>query len=175
MKTKATLRVRFASSSRSVWVICLLPLTVWRAGSGPLWGYHSWVCCAIGNSLGSLSLVSLIWLSSLNGMLTSLTPTVSYVSCDGPRRYWLAHPNLLHSLCWVRHALVPITSGCSRFRNRQGDLDHYRNVENIWTFYLKNAVIKLENVEHRVDDRLRIIACDGRTPSTGAGTKKAKK
>ncbi|OSX78682.1 hypothetical protein BU14_0103s0027 [Porphyra umbilicalis] len=58
----------------------------------------------------------------------------------------------------------------------RGDLDHYRNVENIWTFYLKNAVIKLENVEHRVDDRLRIIACDGRTPSTGAGGgKKAKK
>lgn len=58
----------------------------------------------------------------------------------------------------------------------QGDLDHYRNVENIWTFYLKNAVIKLENVEHRVDDRLRIIACDGRTPSAGAGAgKKAKK
>ncbi|GAB0494838.1 hypothetical protein MMPV_006134 [Pyropia vietnamensis] len=57
----------------------------------------------------------------------------------------------------------------------RGDLDHYRNVENIWTFYLKNAVIKLENVEHRVDDRLRIIACDGRTPSTGAGAKKAKK
>lgn len=54
-------------------------------------------------------------------------------------------------------------------------MDHYRNVENIWTFYLKNAVIKLENVEHRVDDRLRIIACDGRTPSTGAGAKKAKK
>lgn len=65
--------------------------------------------------------------------------------------------------------------GISHLRHRQGDLDHYRNVENIWTFYLKNAVIKLENVEHRVDDRLRIIACDGRTPSTGAGAKKAKK
>jgi len=70
---------------------------------------------------------------------------------------------------------TPATARCPP-RPLQGDLDHYRNVENIWTFYLKNAVIKLENVEHRVDDRLRIIACDGRTPSTGAGGgKKAKK
>lgn len=90
----------------------------------------------------------------------------------------IVEPTMLHSHlagCPSRSPTHGVVVWPSAFRHRQGDLDHYRNVENIWTFYLKNAVIKLENVEHRVDDRLRIIACDGRTPTTGAGAKKAKK
>lgn len=175
VKTKATLRVRFASPSRRVLVVCFLSLALSTGRGGPWRGVRPCVGSGVADSLALCRLLLVFavachaYLVGCNGALCVLCPCLAVL---------VVAPNWCHCLlvgCPSRSSPYGVVVWPFAFRHQQGDLDHYRNVENIWTFYLKNAVIKLENVEHRVDDRLRIIACDGRTPTTGAGAKKAKK
>lgn len=177
VKTKATLRVRFALPSFRVFVVFFLPLALSSARSGPRRDYRPCVGSGMTNSLAlclqSTALGCRCCMSCLRGWLQRCPSCAVAVPGGADCRADMAP--LSSCRCPSRSPIHGVVVWPSAFRHRQGDLDHYRNVENIWTFYLKNAVIKLENVEHRVDDRLRIIACDGRTPTTGAGAKKAKK
>lgn len=92
MKTKATLRVRFASPSCFVFVIPLFPWTQSSAGFVGRRGYYAFVGNGSGNSLGTLFTSNLVGLLVLNGMLTSLTPTIPSVCFDGPGRF-LSRPH----------------------------------------------------------------------------------
>mmetsp|Transcript_9662 Transcript_9662/g.16683 ORF Transcript_9662/g.16683 Transcript_9662/m.16683 type:complete len:140 (-) Transcript_9662:244-663(-) len=50
----------------------------------------------------------------------------------------------------------------------KGKLDHYRNCDNVWTFFLNSASIRIDTTGDTipVDDKLKIIACDGRQPGS---------
>eukprot|EP00183_Erythrolobus_madagascarensis_P002985 CAMPEP_0185851466 /NCGR_PEP_ID=MMETSP1354-20130828/9756_1 /TAXON_ID=708628 /ORGANISM="Erythrolobus madagascarensis, Strain CCMP3276" /LENGTH=115 /DNA_ID=CAMNT_0028552453 /DNA_START=16 /DNA_END=363 /DNA_ORIENTATION=+ len=56
--------------------------------------------------------------------------------------------------------------------NLKGKLHHYRNCDNVWTFFLDSATVKIDSNRetHEVEDKLKIIACDGRT--AGPSSKK---
>uniref|UniRef100_A0A7S0ZDF9 Transcription initiation factor IIA subunit 2 n=1 Tax=Timspurckia oligopyrenoides TaxID=708627 RepID=A0A7S0ZDF9_9RHOD len=57
----------------------------------------------------------------------------------------------------------------------KGKLHHYRNCDNVWTFFLDSASIKIDanGENHIVDDKLKIIACDGRAAGTNTAKKKS--
>ncbi|KAA8494068.1 Transcription initiation factor IIA subunit 2 [Porphyridium purpureum] len=64
------------------------------------------------------------------------------------------------------------TALATQVRNRatlKGRVNHYRNCDNVWTFFLDSATIKLEAgaEELVIDDKLKIVACDGRPPGAG--------
>ncbi|GAB0494837.1 hypothetical protein MMPV_006133 [Pyropia vietnamensis] len=53
----------------------------------------------------------------------------------------------------------------------RGVMHYYRNVESIFTFYLRSADIELEGVDHHVSHPVQIIAVDGRVPGAASAAR----
>ncbi|GMM51604.1 transcription initiation factor IIA subunit gamma [Starmerella bacillaris] len=47
----------------------------------------------------------------------------------------------------------------------KGHLQTYRCCDDVWTFLLKDVVLKLEDGEQVTADRLKIVACNARKPN----------
>lgn len=46
----------------------------------------------------------------------------------------------------------------------KGGCDIYRNVDDVWTFILKNTAFTLESGQDTIQvDRVKIVACDGKS------------
>lgn len=53
---------------------------------------------------------------------------------------------------------------------RQGHLRQYRNCDDVWTFWVRNAEVRVDNGPASVCDRLKIVACGARRDGMPGGT-----
>jgi len=52
----------------------------------------------------------------------------------------------------------------------QGHLRQYRNCDDVWTFWVRNAEVRVDNGPASVCDRLKIVACGARRDGTPGGS-----